>query len=83
MIDRYICRNLFSAGKDEFVRRIFTHGSDILTIFRTFIPTLPQVPGPVQPSALALSTLDRYINKNLQKATKLASKSFIQGQVHG
>lgn len=68
------CRNvILPAGKNEFAERAFTKSSDTFfptsATFRAFILVYAPVSGP----------LSRYIDENLQRATKLALELFVQG----
>ena len=68
------CRNPFPlAGKDKLARKAPTDDSGILAVFCAPIPTPPQAPTPT------LGPTCRYTDEDLQKATKLALESFIQG----
>ena len=71
---------------------VFTDNSGNLkptiAVSYAFTPTLAQIfalaqaLAPTLASASALGLLGRYTDKNLQKTTKLALKSFVKGQKH-
>lgn len=67
--------------------RALTNGSGTpvltLAIFNAPTLTLIEAPAPVQIFVPALCLPNWYINKNLQRATKLTLESFIRSQEHG
>ena len=75
-------RNPPFSGKDKLVGAL-TKGNSIPTVFRASTLALVQAPAPTLTSASAPASapgpLRRYIDKELQRATKLALELFIKG----
>lgn len=76
MTGLYIYCKFFLINKDQFVKNALIKCS-ILTPSRTTLRAFILALTP------ALGLLVIYTNKNIERATKLAIKSFIQGQEYG
>ena len=66
-----------SGDKNELASGAFTNNSG------TPVPTPAVFQAPTPAPASAPGLPERYTDKNLQKATKLALKLFVKGQEHG
>ena len=66
-----ICYNFFLANKDEFTREAPIDVSSILVVSSISTSALPLVLAPAQVPILVPSASGRYIDKDLQRATKL------------
>ena len=67
------------AGKDKLVRKASFKSSGMSTL----IFAVSRAFTPVFAPAFALGLSDRYMDKDLQRITKLALESFVQGQEYG
>lgn len=87
MIGLYIYCNPTPVGEDELAKDVFIKDNNTLilspTIFWAQTSALIQVPAPSQNSALILGPLGMFTNVDLQRATKLALKLFVNGQEYG
>lgn len=81
MAGSHVYRNPPLAGKDKLVGKAPIDDSGIRVISCAPTPAPPQTPAPVFTSAQGL--LSRYMDENLQKATKLTLEWFVQGSEHG
>ena len=91
MAGSHTCCNSLFKGKDELAGEAPTNGSHTSTpaVSWAQTPALTEVPMPAQTLAPAQTPAPapgppgRYTDKDLQRATKLALESFVQGQEHG
>ena len=77
----HTCRNPFFDGKNKLIGAFIKRNSIFLlflVIFRAPTPALAKTPALIAISTSVLGLLKRYIDKNLQKTTKLALKLCIK-----
>ena len=82
MAGLYTCRNLPLGRKDE-LAKVPIEGNGILAIFYALTLALARASAYTPIPVLALGPQARYIDKDLQRATKLALELFLKGQKHG
>ena len=75
-------RNPPLGGKDELAGAP-TEGNSTLAVSRAPNPAPAQAPAPTSAPASTPGPPGRYTDKDLQRATKLALKSFVKSQEHG
>ena len=85
MAGLYTYQNPFLGNKNKLVKAFSKRNSifsSFSVVFYASTPAPTQAFAPTSASASVLSLLERYIDKNLQKTTKLTLKSFVKGQKH-
>ena len=75
-------RNSPLGGKDE-LAGVLTERNSTLAVFHAPTPAPAQALAPAPAPASVSGPPERYTNKDLKRATKLALKLFVKGQEHG